>query len=60
VVKRLRRSLFVYPLSGGFSGPKLLPRPLEKPAWLVEELLRPLAPLLATRLLVIIEKSPGR
>jgi SAM-dependent methyltransferase len=58
LLARKRRSLFVYPLSGGFSGPKLLPKPLEKPAWLIEKLLTPLTPLLATRLLIVIEKQP--
>jgi SAM-dependent methyltransferase len=56
VVKRLRRSLFVYPLSGGFSGPKLLPRFLEPVGWGVETLLRPIAGLLACRLVVVIER----
>ncbi len=54
---RLRRSLLVYPLSGGFSGPKLLPRFLEPLAWAAEKYLTPLAPLLAFRLLVVIEKQ---
>jgi SAM-dependent methyltransferase len=56
VLHRLRRSLFVYPLSGGFSGPKLLPRFLEPVGWGVEKLLTPLAPLLACRLVVVVEK----
>ena len=57
LLHRFRRSLFVYPLSGGFSGPKLIPRFLAPIAWAVEWLLTPLAPLLACRLLVVIEKS---
>jgi SAM-dependent methyltransferase len=57
VLHRLRRSLFVYPLSGGFSGPKLLPRSLEPVGWGMEKLLRPLAPLLACRLVVVIERA---
>ena len=52
-----RRSLFVYPLSGGFSGPKLLPRPLEKIGWAFESLLKPVAPLLAFRLVAVLQKS---
>ncbi|HUO08672.1 MAG TPA: class I SAM-dependent methyltransferase [Phycisphaerae bacterium] len=52
-----RRSLVVYPLSGGFSGPKLLPRPLEPLGWAMESVLKPLSPLLAFRLLAIIEKQ---
>jgi SAM-dependent methyltransferase len=56
VLQRLRRSLFVYPLSGGFSGPKLLPRFLEPAGWGMEKLLRPLAGLMACRLLVVVER----
>jgi len=56
VARRLRRSLFVYPLSGGFSGPKLLPRFLEPLGWGMEALLTPLAALLACRLVVVIER----
>lgn len=54
--RRLLRSLLVYPLSGGFSGPKLLPRFAEPLAWTLEKALTPLAPLLAFRLLVVLEK----
>lgn len=50
-------SLLVYPLSGGFSGPCLIPRGLTSLAWRVERLLRPLAPLLAFRLLVSLERA---
>lgn len=57
VLARRRRSLLVYPLSGGFSGPQLLPRPLQSPAFLFEKLLQPLAPLMAFRLLVALEKQ---
>jgi SAM-dependent methyltransferase len=57
IVARLRRSLFVYPLSGGFSGPKLLPRFLEPVGWMTEWLLTPLAPLMACRVIVVIQKS---
>ena len=56
LVHLFRRSLFVYPLSGGFSGPKLIPRFLEPVAWGAEWMLTPLAPLLACRLLVVLEK----
>ena len=51
-----RRSLLVYPLSGGFSGPKLLPRFLEPLGWTMESLLKPAAPLLAFRLLAVLER----
>ncbi len=58
ILHRLRRSCFVYPLSGGFSGPKLLPTCAEPLAWMFEKLLTPLAPLLAFRLLAVLEKKP--
>lgn len=58
ILRLLRRSLFVYPLSGGFSGPKLLPRFLEPLGWGAETLLAPLARLMACRLVVVIEKRP--
>ena len=51
-----RFSLWAYPLSGGFSGPKLLPRFLEPVGWGMEKVLRPLAGLLACRLVVVIER----
>jgi SAM-dependent methyltransferase len=57
IVHLHRRSLYVYPLSGGFSGPKLLPRFLEPLAWKMEILLKPIAPLLAFRLVAVIEKA---
>jgi SAM-dependent methyltransferase len=53
---RLLCSLLVYPLSGGFSGPKLLPRFAEPLARALERCLIPLAPLLAFRLLVVLQK----
>jgi SAM-dependent methyltransferase len=56
LVARRRRSLLVYPLSGGFSGPQLLPRFLQSPAFLAERLLRPFAGLMAFRLVVALEK----
>jgi SAM-dependent methyltransferase len=55
-----RRSLFVYPLSGGFSGPKLLPRFLEGTGWVMETLLKPLAPLMAFRLVAVVQKKEER
>ena len=56
IVALQRRSLLVYPLSGGFSGPKLLPRFLESTAWKMESILCPLASLMAFRLLVVLER----
>ena len=55
--KRILRSYFVYPLSGGFSGPQLMPRVLVPAAWGCEFLLRPLARLMAFRLVVVLEKK---
>jgi len=49
--------MLVYPLSGGFSGPQLLPTALAPATFKVEKLLQPLAPLLAFRLLVVLEKT---
>lgn len=57
ILARRRRSLFVYPLSGGFSGPKMIPRFLEPVGWGVERLLTPVAVLMACRLVVVIEKQ---
>lgn len=53
---RRRRSLWVYPLSGGFSGPCLLPRFTWPAAWGIERLLQPLAGMMAFRLLMVLEK----
>jgi SAM-dependent methyltransferase len=55
--ERLRRSLIVFPLSGGFSGPTLIPRFLLPTAWTAERLLAPLAGLLACRVLIVIERT---
>lgn len=57
VLERLRLALIVYPLSGGFSGPKLIPPVLVRPVEALERLLRPLAPLLAFRCLVVLERT---
>lgn len=50
-------SVFVYPLSGGFSGPCLIPRWAHRLAWGAERLLYPLRRLLAFRILVVLEKG---
>jgi SAM-dependent methyltransferase len=57
-----RTSLIAYPLSGGFSAPSLVPRWLHSAVFGIERLAAPLAPLLAFRLLVTLERktSPGR
>jgi SAM-dependent methyltransferase len=56
IVERRRLSLVVYPLSGGFTRPKLVPNAAYRPLTMVERLLSPLAPLLAFRSLVVLEK----
>lgn len=56
LVERRRLALLLYPLSGGFTRPELLPRRLERPAAVLERLLAPLAPLLAFRCLVVLER----
>ncbi|MEI8194615.1 MAG: class I SAM-dependent methyltransferase [Phycisphaerae bacterium] len=60
ILVRQRLSCLVYPLSGGFSGPCLLPRPTWPLAWGVERCLTPLAGLLGFRLLVVVEKQAER
>jgi len=50
-------SLFAYPLSGGFRNWSLIPKPLIKPLLSIEEAILPiLGPLMAFRLLIVIEK----
>jgi SAM-dependent methyltransferase len=51
-----RFSFLLYPLSGGFTRPPLVPFRLSPPLRLVERALRPLAPLLAFRCLVVLER----
>lgn len=53
-----RDSVLAYPLSGGFSGPCLVPRWTERPLWALERLASPLRPLMAFRLLVTLERLP--
>jgi SAM-dependent methyltransferase len=62
LVERHRLALVVYPLSGGFAGTPLVPDALRAPLTVVERALQPLAPLLAFRCLVVLERvtSPGR
>jgi SAM-dependent methyltransferase len=56
LVEERRFSFVLYPLSGGFSKPPLVPSPLIRPLELLERCLQPLAPLLAFRCLVVLEK----
>ena len=54
--ERRRLALVLYPLSGGFTRPELLPRPLHDLGSLAERVLRPFAPLLAFRCLIVLER----
>ena len=58
VVKRRRFSLLAYPLSGGFSKRQLVPPSVGAAIASAESLLAPLAPLLAFRCLVVLERVP--
>jgi len=57
LVERRRFAFLLYPLSGGFSRPPLVPLALRPPLQVVERALTPLAGLLAFRCLVVLEKS---
>jgi SAM-dependent methyltransferase len=57
VVERRRLALLVYPLSGGFTGRRLVPWRIGLLLRRVEPLLAPLAPLLAFRCLVVLERE---
>jgi SAM-dependent methyltransferase len=57
LVERKRFAFLLYPLSGGFTRRPLLPPVLNPVARLLEQALRPLAPLLAFRCLVVVEKA---
>ena len=59
IVERKRFALVLYPLSGGFSRPSLIPARAYSPLRVLETLLRPLAPALAFRCLVVLEKTPS-
>jgi len=50
-------SCFAYPLSGGFSGPNIVPRLLFPLVFAIEGALSPLGPLLAFRILVTLERT---
>jgi SAM-dependent methyltransferase len=56
VVERKRFASLLYPLSGGFTRRPLLPSPLAPVVRLIERVLQPVAPLLAFRCLVVLEK----
>jgi SAM-dependent methyltransferase len=56
VIERRLLSSLVYPLSGGFTKPALLPSRLYGPATAVERALSPLLPLVALRSLLVVER----
>lgn len=56
LVRRALDSTIVYPLSGGFSGPCLVPRFAWPLAWGVEALLRPLRRCMAFRIFLTLER----
>lgn len=55
-IERRRFALLAYPLSGGWRRPGRLPRAALRPLLGVERILAPLAPLLAFRCLVVVER----
>ena len=57
IVARRRLALILYPLSGGYSRRQLVPAALYRPLALLERALHPLAPLLAFRCLVVLERA---
>lgn len=57
LVEQRRFSFLLYPLSGGFTRRPLLPSLLYPAARFIESALRPLAPVLAFRCLVVLEKA---
>ncbi|MFL5946348.1 MAG: class I SAM-dependent methyltransferase [Gaiellaceae bacterium] len=59
IVEQRRLAFLVYPLSGGFSGRQVIPPALVRPVEAVERVLAALAPLLAFRCLVVLERVGG-
>jgi SAM-dependent methyltransferase len=57
LVERRRLALFLYALSGGFSRRQLVPARAYRPLAALERLLSPLAPVLAFRCLVVLERT---
>jgi SAM-dependent methyltransferase len=56
ITERRQLALLLYPLSGGFSRTPLVPDSLYRPFHVAERLLSPLAPLLAFRCLIVLER----
>jgi SAM-dependent methyltransferase len=57
LLEERRFAFILYPLSGGFSRPPVLPVAFYRPLRLVERALAPLAALLAFRCLIVLEKT---
>src|SRR5207245_11234607 len=57
LVRRRRFAFVLYPLSGGYSRRPLVPPGLYRPLQVLESVLSPLAPLLAFRCLVVLERT---
>jgi SAM-dependent methyltransferase len=57
IVERRRFAFLIYPLSGGFTRRPLLPNALYRPLRAFEGLLAPAAPLIASRCLIVLERS---
>ncbi|MCP4245575.1 MAG: hypothetical protein GY778_00860, partial [bacterium] len=57
IIHRQRLSLLLYPLSGGFESPCLVPRWAVGAVRTLEQALAPLAGLLAYRCLVVLERA---
>jgi SAM-dependent methyltransferase len=60
IVERRRLAMLAYPLSGGWRRRPLLPAALLRPVLALERVLSPLAPLLAFRCLVVVERQAPR
>jgi len=60
IVEKSCLALLAYPLSGGWRRRPLLPRALVRPTLAIERLIAPLAPLLAFRCLVVLERQEPR
>ena len=56
LVRRRRFAFVLYPLSGGYSRRPLVPPGLYRPLQVLETVLSPLAPLLAFRCFVVLER----
>lgn len=57
IIRRQRFDMFLYPLSGGFEKRRLVPMALVPMVRTLERMLAPLAPFLAFRCFVVIERS---